>query len=205
MSIPSSHTILITPSRRLHCANRNPSPLVALRAYPVATMFAPARNLFRNTRAASRSLQRQNRTAGNMRMRPEKLRLYQLMFGSGRIPLYQPKTSRRMGTLATEHIRVYDQTYVVRLPTHVPAWDALRQWYPNLYYLLLQENATYLNPSEDMWDNLDYNKDNKTWDCEEDRVSDYETDDEYDDYWGPSHEDYEEMWDRLDYQEWVRD
>lgn len=126
-------------------------------------------------------------------MRPEKLRLYQLMFGASRAPIYQPKTVRRMGTLATEHIRVYDQTYVVHLPTHVPAWDAIKQWYPNLYYLLLQENAHYLNPCED------------TWDCEEDRVSDYENDDEYNDYWGPSYEDYEEMWDRLDYQEWMCD
>ena len=153
-------------------------------------MFAPARNLFRNTRAASRSLQKQKRTAGTARMRPEKLRIHQLMFGAGRVPTYQPKTTRRVSSLATEHIRVYDQTYVVRLPTHLAALDGLRQWYPNLYKLLLLENARYTD-YEQMWAHTGPQE-----------SADY---DDWEDYQEDYQDDYEDMWDRLDYQEWMCD
>jgi hypothetical protein len=135
-------------------------------------MFAPARNLFRNHRSASRFLQKQKRTEGSMRMRPDKWRIHQIMFGAVRVPLYQPKTVRRLSSLATHHIQVYDQTFVVRVPSQEATYDAIQRLYPNLYQLILQEDADYA-------------------------VSD--------DYWAPSHEDYEDMWDRLDYQEWMRD
>lgn len=138
-----------------------------------APMFSSARNLFRNNRAASRSLQKQKRSAGGTtRMRPDKWRLYQMMFGGYKVPQYQPKTVRRLASLATHHVHVYDQTFVVRVPSVEAPCDAIQRWYPNLYQLLLQEEADYA-------------------------VSD--------DYWSPSHEDYEEMWDRLDYQEWMCD
>ena len=135
-------------------------------------MFAPARNMFRYNRSASRFLQKQKRTEGSMRMRPEKWRIHQLMFGGFRASPLKPKTVRRIASLATHHIHVYDQTFVVRIPSQEATYDAIQRLYPTLYQLILQEDADYA-------------------------VSD--------DYWGPSHEDYEEMWDRLDYQEWVRD
>ena len=104
-------------------------------------MFAPARNLFRYNRSASRFLQKQKRTEGSMRMRPDKWRIHQLMFGTVRVPLYQPKTVRRLSSLATRHIQVYDQTFVVRVPSQEATYDAIQRWYPNLYQLILQEDA----------------------------------------------------------------
>ena len=99
-------------------------------------------------------------------MRPEKLRIHQLMFGASRAPMYQPKNVRRLASLATHHIHVYDQTFVVCVPSVEAPYDAIQRFYPNLYQLILQEEADYAV---------------------------------HDDYWGPSYEDYEELWDRLDY------